>query len=343
MSEIITNGKCPHCRVLQYFDADSMGRRVICKSCGVPFGAPRYVGDDVTRDVFVDVQEVGFTSSKNERHESKALGWGVILMCAAFLFAVSVFAFSANRASPPPAAETVPVDINSRPEADEKTVRSNARSPELHRSIPNYAASEGKSVLDRILADNNYHRHIAPTLWGGLTPNPNAAITIPQRDWNRLSTADRHRLGYYIKSLVPEMKANPSYSGVPETAPVFSTVVRNCGRMTRDSWCIHLGHWENGGLIIDQIAVNGTQLPWVSDSPVEIEPRLNHGDSKGKAAQDTNALASAKFRGVKMRAEAGSKEAMKELSELYRKGEGVESDEGEARVWELRAENSANK
>ena len=42
-------------------------------------------------------------------------------------------------------------------------------------------------------------------------------------------------------------------------------------------------------------------------------------------------------RGVKLMAESGSLAAMKEIAEMYRSGDGVDDDEDQARVWEIRA------
>jgi len=43
------------------------------------------------------------------------------------------------------------------------------------------------------------------------------------------------------------------------------------------------------------------------------------------------------FRGVLLRAEGGSTNAMLELAKLYRTGTGTETNDFEARVWEIRA------
>jgi TPR repeat protein len=45
----------------------------------------------------------------------------------------------------------------------------------------------------------------------------------------------------------------------------------------------------------------------------------------------------ATFRGVLMRAEAGSTNAMRDIAQMYRTGTGTETNEFEARVWEIRA------
>lgn len=44
-----------------------------------------------------------------------------------------------------------------------------------------------------------------------------------------------------------------------------------------------------------------------------------------------------KFRGVLLRAEGGSTNAMLELVQMYRTGTGTETNDFEARVWEIRA------
>lgn len=57
-----------------------------------------------------------------------------------------------------------------------------------------------------------------------------------------------------------------------------------------------------------------------------------------QARKSTRQLAEAKFRGVKLRAESGSGEAMAELSEMYRAGQGTAVDEAAAEMWKLKAE-----
>lgn len=47
-----------------------------------------------------------------------------------------------------------------------------------------------------------------------------------------------------------------------------------------------------------------------------------------------------RFKGVKLRAESGSAEAMLELAELYRKGIGTETNEVEAAKWQAKSESA---
>ncbi len=78
------------------------------------------------------------------------------------------------------------------------------------------------------------------------------------------------------------------------------------------------------------------------DYGVPVEPATNAlsaNPSKGKmqSSDKEKKAAEARFAGVKTRAEGGSTNAMLELAKLYRTGTGTETNDFEARVWEIRA------
>ncbi len=109
---------------------------------------------------------------------------------------------------------------------------------------------QGKKIYMQIL--NRYPKldvlSRKPFLWLEFNPDytiksdPLVEITIPTKDWNSLSEADREFLAKYVSSLVNEVKANPFvYSNIPASAPIAPRIRQSVSNMTSDSWIIHEG------------------------------------------------------------------------------------------------------
>ncbi len=79
---------------------------------------------------------------------------------------------------------------------------------------------------------------------------------------------------------------------------------------------------------------------WDYGTPVEKsqeQPTESPVDKEKVKADRERKAAEARFAGVKTRAEGGSTNAMLELAKMYRTGTGTETNDFEARVWEIRA------
>lgn len=128
--------------------------------------------------------------------------------------------------------------------------------------IPPNAVEEGSKIFARV--KSSYAR-AEISIEGYSTPN--VALWIPESDWNSLSSIERCNLGYYVKSHVPSIRANPGpHTGVPSSAPIYSKLVSKCRGMSDDSWMIGVGPYDsNGELLCKHKAVTGRQLPWCAN------------------------------------------------------------------------------
>ena len=87
-----------------------------------------------------------------------------------------------------------------------------------------------------------------PFISGGFTSNPICLISVPSKEWVKLSNQQKLQIFDYAASLIPEVKANPDkYSGLGPNAPIASKVRQNISRMSNSSWAIDVGDFTNGG------------------------------------------------------------------------------------------------
>jgi len=130
--------------------------------------------------------------------------------------------------------------------------------------IPAGAVEEGRKIFERVRA--NYAR-AEISIWGAGSGTPKIALWIPEADWNNLSSVERGNLGYYVKSHVPAIRANPGpHTGISSSAPIYSRLVSNCRSMSDDSWTIGVGPYNSEGkLLLDHEAVTGRQSPWLAN------------------------------------------------------------------------------
>jgi len=87
-----------------------------------------------------------------------------------------------------------------------------------------------------------------PFISGGLTSNPICLISVPTKEWNKLSNNQKQQLFDYARSLISVVKKNPNkYSGVSPDAPLAQIVARNILQMQDTSWGVDVGDFTNGG------------------------------------------------------------------------------------------------
>ncbi len=100
-----------------------------------------------------------------------------------------------------------------------------------------------------------------PDLWGGLTRQPQAAISVPMPAWQEMTDQDRNSLAAYVSSLVPEVKESPLYYGrIPYNAPAADRIKYNAQKyMTPNSWIIFAGAVSEDGrdIMIDKTVMAG--------------------------------------------------------------------------------------
>lgn len=253
---------------------------------------------------------------------------GIAMLCGAvvFLALFGLFLVWVTRDQPAPIAE-----------AEAKTEEQFYPAPRIRRppapkaGIPDYAVSSGRTVLAKLEQED----WVKWTLWGGINEPPTLCAYITHRQWKMLSERELILLGYLAKSRVSEAMANPqAFGGISPLAPLYPKFAAMVSRMNETSWSIRLVN-SNGTIGVE--VASGESEPWVSNGPVPpmkgaVFPLSDSVEPKLREADDV-----VTFRGVLLRAEGGSTNAMLELAKLYRTGTGTETNDFEARVWEIRA------
>jgi hypothetical protein len=255
---------------------------------------------------------------------------GPKVLIGSVILVVALFAF---------VAWVLPKESESKPIPAEQAEYANpphppARTPQARpepRSIPNYAVSSGRTVLAK-LEEVDW---VKWGLWGGINEPPTLVLHITGRQWKMLSHRELVLLGYLVKSRIPEAKWNPvQFGSISPLAPVFPKYAANLARMSDTSWAIRLV--DSNGVIGAEVADGGAE-PWVSNGPVPPKTEVASApvSTREPALKESDAVVA--FRGVLLRAESGSTNAMLELVQMYRTGTGTETNDFEARVWEIRA------
>lgn len=113
-------------------------------------------------------------------------------------------------------------------------------------------------ILDKYpRLDKSYRKAF---LWGGMTSQPMAVISIPTKDWPRLSKEDKDALGAYAASFVDVVRAFPfEFTNFPESSPIASAIRENAAAMTSTSWGIMIGAIspDGRGVMADDFAARG--------------------------------------------------------------------------------------
>jgi hypothetical protein len=105
---------------------------------------------------------------------------------------------------------------------------------------------------------DNFYRNAF--LWGALTDQPLAVISVPVKDWQALSKEERESLEAYAASFVDAVRASPfDFTNIPASAPVAPTIRKKAAAMTSSSWGVMTGAISADGrnVMSDVLAVTG--------------------------------------------------------------------------------------
>lgn len=122
-------------------------------------------------------------------------------------------------------------------------------SPFIDQSFAN-SISDGKNLHLEIISEypSLGKEYKEPFISGGLTSNPTCLISVPTKEWEKLTNNQKQQLFDYAKSLISVVKKNPNkYSGVSPNAPLAQRVEKNILQMPDSSWGIDVGDFTNGG------------------------------------------------------------------------------------------------
>ncbi|GEM_PF-2230977 len=93
---------------------------------------------------------------------------------------------------------------------------------------------------DSVTTEKTIHERILKTVppsklrvWGDSSPDVQACLWIPVYEWNALAEAEKKALADYLKSRIPEIRANPDdyLKPIPKTAPLYAKFRKNVANM----------------------------------------------------------------------------------------------------------------
>jgi hypothetical protein len=119
---------------------------------------------------------------------------------------------------------------------------------------------EGKRVFETLAA---HHNAVKPIVWGLATRTPAVALLLPETDWSVLSQQDQVNLSYYLESLIPAVRANPSpYLVEFSTAPDYPSFLNKVANLYADCWVIGIGPLasDSTNILVNTIVVQGDSL-----------------------------------------------------------------------------------
>lgn len=100
----------------------------------------------------------------------------------------------------------------------------------------------------------------SPTIWGVMTGNPLAIISIPIREWEKMSEKERDYISKYAAGMVKIVKIDPfKYCQIPNNAPVAPMIRKNVSNMNQNSWGIMGGRISDDGrdILSDKLVRSG--------------------------------------------------------------------------------------
>lgn len=134
-----------------------------------------------------------------------------------------------------------------------ESTSNNLKNKEIQIKSENQASLVGKEIFLNILSkyDKLDRYYKKPYIFGAMTNNPLCCISVPESDWQSLTTADKESVKKYAASLIPIVKEHPFiYTDIKPDAPAAPQIKSNVMKMTMDSWAIMLG----------KVASNGTDI-----------------------------------------------------------------------------------
>ena len=203
-------------------------------------------------------------------------GIAALLVIGAGLMLFSRGTFGLAPDTPAPLASLpAPVDSASFQQTQERSSQSSQSTPQPQsarsvaiqtQTLPQPVQTIEQIELGKRVFETFAARHsgaVQPIVWGLATRTPAVALLLPETDWSVLSQPDQINLSYYLESLIPAVRANPSsYLVEFSTAPDYPNFLNKVASLCADCWVIGIGPLasDSNNILVDTIVVQGDSL-----------------------------------------------------------------------------------